>query len=192
MRRSGPVWKNHEYVKSELQMAVAKANEQYEEEIYVFKDVGFAEDVGLDLRTGCYKIREQLLLWATSWLVVSPHGAHDTNLMFMSKTSGGFVEGLACGHQTRTFLDLAKFAQVPYHDAHEQDNGNRHNCRTDQGRKYLDKPRTINFTHDTMLAVVNLVLSAKSFPSLRNNPSRSLPSEQNTTGDSFPKFTREV
>lgn len=167
-RRHGPVWVNREYVKSEIRNAVNQANAKNGRNIYLFKDAGFAEDIGLEKQGGCYRIREQLLLWATSWLMIAPHGAHESNVIFMSKSSGGLVEGLACGHQSDTFTGLARFAQVPYHDAHELDNGDRHGCGTNQGRKYLDKARAINFNHDTMLSVVKSVLSLNTSPLPRN------------------------
>ena len=167
-RRHGPIWTNREYVKSELRNAVNQANAVNGRNAYIFKDAGFAEDIGLEKHGGCYRIREQLLLWATSWLMIAPHGAHESNVMFMSRSSGGLVEGLACGHQSDTFAGLAKFAQVPYHDAHELDNGDRHGCGNNQGRKYLDKARAINFNHDTMLSVVKSLLSIGTSPLPRN------------------------
>jgi len=167
-RRHGPIWTNREHVKSELRKAVDQANAMSGRNLYLFRDAGFAEDIGLEKRIGCYRIREQLLLWASSWLMIAPHGAHESNVMFMSKTSGGLVEGLACGHQSDTFAVLAKFAQVPYHDAHELDNGDRHGCGNNQGRKYLDKARTINFDHDTLLSVVKSVFLLDASTSLRN------------------------
>jgi hypothetical protein len=156
-RRSGPIWSNREYVASGLRKAIYRANTRLGYNLYVFRDAGFAEDLGL--KDNCYRIRPQIDLWASSWLVLAPHGAHETNVLFMPGSSGGLVEGFACGHQSGTFSDLANYSQVAYRAAREIDNGDRHNCLKNNHRKYLDKPRSIQFEHDTMLAMVEEAMS---------------------------------
>ena len=41
--------------------------------------------------------------WRASWLVVAPHGAHNSNVVFMAaSTGGGLVESFSCGHRSNT------------------------------------------------------------------------------------------
>ena len=55
---------------------------------------------------------------------------------------------------------LARYANVPYRAGHELDHGDRHDCGGDTlGRHYLDKPRTIDFKHDTLLASIKAAVA---------------------------------
>jgi len=166
-RRRGPVWSNREYVVSGLREAIHAANARVGYNLYAFRDAGYAEDLGL--MDGCYQIIPQVRLWASSWLVLAPHGAHETNVVFMPEDSGGLVEGFACGHQSGTFSELANYSMVAYRAAREIDNGGRLNCLKNNHRKYLDKPRSIRFEHDTMLAMVTEALSCDSL-TLKTSP----------------------
>ena len=160
------MWTNREVVVANLQHLVRKLNQASSTHkygyTYEFVDGGHAEDLAVkNIRTSggkdiynCHIIAEQIKWWSKQWLVVSPHGAHETNVMFMNRISAGLVEAFACGHQSTSFSIFARYANVPYYAAHELDNGDRHGCNKSIGRKYLDKPRNIDSTHDTLYAIV--------------------------------------
>jgi len=167
-RRGGPVWKNRGYVVGALEKAVRDANEALRvmaassmsshQRTFAFVDLGHAEDLGAS--NNCVHSAEQAAAWQSSWLVIAPHGAHSSNVIFMNSTSAGLVESFSCGHSSNPYELLARASGVPYSDAHELDDERQRKCGTDLGRRHLDEPRAVDFDHDTLLEVVRLKLAS--------------------------------
>lgn len=153
-RKTGPRWINEKFVVESLQSLLEKRNALRggADRKYVLRYAGDAELIGV--RDGCVHARDQVSLWRDSWLVIAPHGAHESNVVFMHQESEGLVEAFACGHRSGTFKRLATAAGVKYRAAREKSSSRRSNCEKDLGRTYLDEPRVIDFDHDTLLSVV--------------------------------------
>jgi len=116
-RRTQSVWINHAAMADSFRQAVESAGAE-------FRDAGDAEELGVS--GGCYRAAPQVELWSGAWLVVSPVGAHESNVVFMRPDSAGLLESLNCGHDTMTYNVLATAAGVPYaaaRETHQQGHG---------------------------------------------------------------------
>lgn len=112
-RRTQSIWVNRQaMVRSMRQTSLFSGAD--------FLDAGDAEDLGLS-DEGCYLAAPQVALWSSAWLVVSVVGAHESNVVFMSPDSAGLLESFNCGHNTRTYANLATAAGVPYTPTRESE-----------------------------------------------------------------------
>ena len=84
-------------------------------------DAGNAEDLGVQEEHGrCYLARPQVELWRRgAFAVVSPVGAHLTNLVFMQGALGGLVQSNNCGFATETYEILARACGVRFAASYE-------------------------------------------------------------------------
>jgi hypothetical protein len=156
-RRNGPTWINVPEVLRRIRVILNEANMKQRSLVatreekhtaiikYILVHGGFAEDLGRAHSSSCAVALQQVSTWSESWLVITPHGAHESNVVFMTPfaSSGGLIEAFACGHKSDTFRVLATSAGVNYTSAHEMSFKDRLNCDRDQGRRYLDQPRRV-------------------------------------------------
>ena len=52
----------------------------------------------------------QVALWQRAYVMVTPHGAHVSNVVYMRAGTGGLIESFNCGHTSDTYKRIAQVA----------------------------------------------------------------------------------
>lgn len=154
-RRTQSVWTNRAEAAVQLRALVHTRGG-------TFLDAGNAEDLGVQEQRGrCYLARPQVELWRRgAFAVVSPVGAHLTNLVFMQGALGGLVQSNNCGFATETYEILARACGVRFAASHETQRKGARCPVPPRGQAgfnavMLDSPRTMQIERaDTLGAVV--------------------------------------
>ena len=158
-RRTQSVWTNRAEAAVQLRALVHTRGG-------TFLDAGNAEDLGVQEQRGrCYLARPQVELWRRgAFAVVSPVGAHLTNLVFMQGALGGLVQSNNCGFATETYEILARACGVRFAASYETQRKGARCPVPPRGQVgfnavMLDSPRTMQIERaDTLGAVVRSMM----------------------------------
>ena len=157
-RRTQSVWTNRAEAAAQLRALVHTRGG-------TFQDAGNAEELGVQVQRGrCYLAKPQVELWRRgTFAVVSPVGAHLTNLVFMQGALGGLVQSNNCRFATETYEVLARACGVRFTTSHETQREGARCPVPPRGQGFnavmLDSPRTMQIERaDTLGAVVRSMM----------------------------------
>ena len=154
-RRSQSVWKNRAEVAAKLRKTIEGRG-------YAMHDAGEAEDLGN--HDGCYRAYPQIDLWRRAWLVISPVGAHLSNVVFMQPgVSAGLLVSQNCNFNTSVYRTLAACCGVKYRAAEEFIDNDGHHCgpTLSFNERALNRRRHFYFSRDTLLQRLIAILDGK-------------------------------